>query len=188
MTTTTFVATTREGNTVVRTSATRTYTHVMLATKGGQAEGAMSWHGDLVNATKAAQTKAGHGFTTRVVPVEQAFTGKEARLVVEAAKAPRTDVPAKAAPTATPTAAKEPAKAGTRTGKAKGPTGPEERLVQAAQAVAFAQEAARAALAARDNLVAELLATKVLGGPSIAKIIGVTPMAVYNMRARSAKA
>ena len=83
---TTFVATTTEGNTVVRTSATRTYTHVCMATKEGQLEGAMSWHGDKANATKAAQTWASRGFATRVVPVEQALTGKAARLVLEAVK------------------------------------------------------------------------------------------------------
>ena len=47
-------ATAPDGTVVTRTSATRTYTHVIVCTRPGESFGAWSWAGSLALANKAA--------------------------------------------------------------------------------------------------------------------------------------
>lgn len=220
MASTTFVATTREGNTVVRTSATREYTFVLLGTKDGQPEGALSWHGDKANADKAASTWSSRGMTTRVVPVEQTFTGKEARLVIEAAKAAPAEtapvevttttteeeiaVPTTTKPRARKAAAKKvvepvvvevPAedpkvaaaaeKAAEQEAKAQAEATAATELEELLADLRFAQERVADLLAKRNNMIDSMITAGTISGPKIAKVMGVTPMAVYNMRAKA---
>ena len=95
MTAITYVATTAEGNTVIRTSATKEYAFVILAKNqisgparaNDDVEGAWGWSGDKANAEKTAQAARKAYRSVRVVPVEQKFTGKEARMIRDAVKA-----------------------------------------------------------------------------------------------------
>jgi hypothetical protein len=244
MTTTTFIATTAEGNTVARTSATKDYNFVILVNHsvGGNrenddVEGAWGWSGDKANAEKTANTARKAYKSVRVVAVEQKLTGKEAKLVLDAIKAapveganPASPIRLGAAPMGkveahpfteavqattnteeitVPTTATKPAR---KTAKGKiveaTPDLPAhvviksvdtEKVAQAEsaeqaalgeysvllEALAEAQAKVAALLEMRNNRINELITAGTVSGPKLAKVMGVTPMAVYNMRAKA---
>lgn len=229
MTAITFVATTAEGNTVIRTSATKDYNFVVLAKNqiagparaNDDVEGAWGWSGDKANAEKTAQTARKAYRSVRVVPVEQKLTGREATLVREAAKAGVTTTPAVEATNTkeetVATATTKPARK--RAARSSAPkvvtplpviaepiepaydeldaqveeAAAKERMAALATAefeavladLAAAQEKVANLLARRNGMIDNLITQQVVSGPKLAKVMGVTPMAVYNMRAKA---
>jgi hypothetical protein len=234
MTTTTYVATTAEGNTVARTSATRDYNFVILVKNSititsqtdahDAIEGVWSWSGDFANAEKAAQSARKAYVDVRIVDVEQKLTGKDARLVLDAIKAAKigdyadntTAAAMIAAADADPAmtevkpARKDKAKKKTTTAdvemvakaiekvqaEAKPAAGSARKYVPGMRAdlsklediiasLRDAEAKLAAAHQARNAEIARLLGANEISGPKLAAYLGMTPMAIYNMRNRA---
>jgi len=206
MAATTFTATTAEGTTVVRTSPTMAYTHVVLV-QGPEGEGDYRWSQSAQAAQQCATGLINKGRSARVVPVEQTLRGKAAKAAIEAAKNGTTEavVAAQVAPSEPQAGGEATEGATTRRTRTKAaqaataevdPAAEERARVEALATAEFAalindlteaQEKVARLLARRNGMIDNLLTQQIVSGPKLAKVMGVTPMAVYNMRAKAVR-